>query len=144
MDNKIKHLEFIQNVITRMNSNSFIIKGWTITIFSALLAFFVKCAEIKYLFVIFFPIFMFWWLDSFYLSQERKYRKLYDEICARNEQQIDFSMDASKFNDCFCSIKCASRSKTLEVFYGAQLLVLLMLIAANFLFTKIPLLCQNK
>jgi hypothetical protein len=26
MDNKIKHLEFLQNIITRMNTNSFQIK----------------------------------------------------------------------------------------------------------------------
>lgn len=37
---KVKHLEFIQNVITRMNTNSFQIKEWTVTITSALLAIF--------------------------------------------------------------------------------------------------------
>jgi hypothetical protein len=37
-DNKIKHLEFIQGVITRMNANSFQIKGWSVTITAALLA----------------------------------------------------------------------------------------------------------
>ena len=31
-ENKLKHLEFIQNIITRMNSNSFVIKGWSITL----------------------------------------------------------------------------------------------------------------
>jgi hypothetical protein len=35
---QIKHLEFIQNVITRMNTNSFQIKGWSIVIVSALMA----------------------------------------------------------------------------------------------------------
>ncbi len=38
MERKIKHLEFIQIVISRMNSNSFLIKGWTITLMSALFA----------------------------------------------------------------------------------------------------------
>ena len=38
MENKIKHLEFIQSTITRMNQNSFQIKGWMITLVSALLA----------------------------------------------------------------------------------------------------------
>lgn len=37
-EEQIKHLEFIQDVITRMNSNSFQIKGWCITILSALCA----------------------------------------------------------------------------------------------------------
>jgi hypothetical protein len=35
-ENKRKHLEFIQGVITRMNTSSFLIKGWTITLVSAL------------------------------------------------------------------------------------------------------------
>jgi hypothetical protein len=39
---KIKHLEFIQNVITRMNKNSFQLKGWTVTIVSAILAIYVS------------------------------------------------------------------------------------------------------
>jgi len=34
----MQHLEFIQNVITRMNTNSFQIKGMAITIVSALIA----------------------------------------------------------------------------------------------------------
>lgn len=28
MENKIKHLEFIQGVINRMANNSFMLKGW--------------------------------------------------------------------------------------------------------------------
>ena len=35
MENKIKHLEFIQSTITRMNQNSFQIKGWMITFVSS-------------------------------------------------------------------------------------------------------------
>ena len=38
LEEKLKHLEFIQNAINRMNANSFQIKGWMITITAALLA----------------------------------------------------------------------------------------------------------
>ncbi len=31
-DNKIKHLEFIQLTITRMNVNSFLVKGWCLVL----------------------------------------------------------------------------------------------------------------
>ena len=31
-DNKIKHLEMVQDVIKRMASNSFILKGWAVTL----------------------------------------------------------------------------------------------------------------
>ena len=36
MESKIEHLKMIQGIITRMNTNSFQIKGWTITLVSAL------------------------------------------------------------------------------------------------------------
>lgn len=34
-ENKIKHLEFIQLTIIRMNVNSFLVKGWLITLVAA-------------------------------------------------------------------------------------------------------------
>lgn len=40
-EHNIKHLEFIQTNINRMNQNSLQMKGWAITIVSALLAIFV-------------------------------------------------------------------------------------------------------
>ena len=50
MEQKMKHLEFIQNVITRMNSNSFLIKGWAITLVSALFALAANGSNIHYVF----------------------------------------------------------------------------------------------
>ena len=41
-DNKIKHLEFIQLVITRMNVNSFLLKGWCLTLLVGILTLFEK------------------------------------------------------------------------------------------------------
>ncbi len=38
MENKNKHLEFIQMAITRMAANSFLIKGWSVTLVAALFA----------------------------------------------------------------------------------------------------------
>lgn len=35
-ESKIKHLEFLQNCISRMANNSFIFKGWALTIVSAI------------------------------------------------------------------------------------------------------------
>ena len=75
MDGKIKHLEFVQNVITRMNSNSFQLKGWMITIVSALLALYASSNKLLYIFVAIVPVIIFWCLDAFYLKQERLYRK---------------------------------------------------------------------
>lgn len=70
---KMKHLEFIQNVITRMNTNSFQIKGWSVVIVSALLAIYASTKNNHFFLVAVFPTFIFWFLDAYYLNQERKF-----------------------------------------------------------------------
>ncbi len=115
MDAKLKHLEFIQAVIIRMNSNSFLIKGWMITLVSALFALAAKDANVRYVLVTYIVIPAFWILDAFYLSQGRQYRSLYDEVRARAE--VDFSMDASAYNRGRNTWLEAAFSKTLLAFY---------------------------
>lgn len=82
MEEKIKHLEFVQNVITRINSNSFQLKGWMIAILSALLALYASSSKTLYIFVAIIPTLIFWLLDTYYLQQERKFRGLYNDIAA--------------------------------------------------------------
>lgn len=77
---QIKHLEFIQNVITRMNTNSFQIKGWNITIVSAIFAIYASTKNNYFLLSAIFPSIIFWFLDSYYLLQERKFRGLYNDV----------------------------------------------------------------
>lgn len=115
---KIKHLEFLQNVITRMNSNSFLIKGWSVTIVSALFALASKDANINYVLVSYIAIPIFWILDGFYISQERQYRDLYKEVTNKQESEIDFNMDASKFDKGNRTWLGGILSKTLIPFYG--------------------------
>jgi len=101
-----KHLEFIQNVITRMNTNSFLIKGWMVTLVSALFALAAKDTDARYAMITFFAVPVFWGLDAFYLAQERKYRSLYDAV--RRGAVDRFAMDASGFKQCrnrwFCTL----------------------------------------
>ena len=77
-DEKIKHLEFTQDVITRMSSNSFQVKGWMVTVVAASLL----SATQNSLFAIggIIPTLIFWFLDAFYVWQERKFRGLYNDI----------------------------------------------------------------
>jgi hypothetical protein len=106
-----------------MNSNSFLIKGWAITLISALFALAAKDANIQYVLITYIVIPVFWILDGFFISQERQYRKLYDEVRLKNTSHINFSMDTSKFsNDCnsWASGVC---SKTLFPFYGITVMV---------------------
>jgi len=121
METKIKHLEFLQNVITRMNSNSFLIKGWTITLVSALFALAAKDANVNYVLVSYIAIPVFWVLDGFYISQERQYRDLYKEVAAKIEADIDFSMDASGYCKGDRTWFAGIFSKTLIPFYGISI-----------------------
>lgn len=109
MDNKIKHLELVQGVINRMASNSFMLKGWAVTLISGIFVLAGKDTDKLYFLVAYLPVIVFWGLDSYYLFQERLYRSLYDKICKSNEDKIDFSLNASKEefkNDKNCLSNC--------------------------------------
>ena len=93
---KIKHLEFIQNVITRMNTNSFQIKGWCITIVSALLAIYASTKNNYFFLAAAFPTIIFWFLDAYYLNQERKFRGLYNDVAGVADEPKDIKLFAMR------------------------------------------------
>jgi hypothetical protein len=95
-ENKIKHLEFIQNIITRKNGNSFVIKGWSVTLVAALFALAAKDTDKRLLLVAYVPVFTFWFLDGFFLSFERRYRDLYETVSKLKEEQIDYNLRMPK------------------------------------------------
>jgi hypothetical protein len=87
-----KELELIQGVITRMANNSFLVKGWAMTLMSALIAF-GKDTVLEnpkggyYLVMMLAVLIPFWWLDAFYLRQERIFRKIYEKAIADPEAE---------------------------------------------------------
>lgn len=58
MDKKISHLNMIQGVITRMGTNSFALKGWTVGIMIAIYAFAGK-SNVKAVIVTLMPLIVF-------------------------------------------------------------------------------------
>lgn len=96
-ENKRQHLEMIQGVINRMAGNLFFLKGWAITLVAALFALAAKDTNLKYIIVAYFPVLIFWILDGYFLSQERLFRDLYDNVRKRDEKDIDFSMDTRTY-----------------------------------------------
>ena len=85
-EDKIKHLEFIQGAITRMNNNSFQMKGWALAIVSTLLGFYANSGNSAFAIVAILPIAAFWSLDAYYLQQERKFRAIYDDVIGASEE----------------------------------------------------------
>lgn len=100
MDNKYKHMDYIQSTITRMGSNSFYLKGWTITIVAAIVALSIKESDWKIYACALFLTIMFWFLDSYYLKQEKLFRELYKKVSSETDgNRIDFSMDTSPYKN---------------------------------------------
>jgi hypothetical protein len=117
MDEKIAHLTFIQGVINRMAANSFLVKGWTIALVAALLAIAADKITLTYTAIVLFPVLLFWWLDTFYLIQEKLYRKLYEEVSLKSNDEINFDMNASIFKSKISSFKEIAFSKSVGPFY---------------------------
>ncbi|MCL2676711.1 MAG: hypothetical protein FWF42_00315 [Streptococcaceae bacterium] len=85
-ENKRAHLGMIQNIITRMGSNSFIIKGWSLTSLGALYAYWIAKQQYLILTLILVATIFFWVHDAYYLRLERGFRNFYDEV--RKEEYI--------------------------------------------------------
>ncbi len=118
---KIHHLSNILNVITRMGSNSFALKGWALGIMIAVYTF-GNMNVCKALFVTIVPLIMIWVMDSYYLMIERKFRLLYDYVRDKNTKETDFSMDYNSVsiklgNAKKLSLFNAMFSKTIIPFY---------------------------
>ena len=92
----IQHLKMIERVVTRLADNSFRYKGWSITLVSVLLALAAKDMQPGYALVGVLPAICFWWLDSYFLRQERLYRRLFEKVRANGigpgAPPTDFSM----------------------------------------------------
>ena len=136
-ENKIKHLEFLQNIITRMNTNSFQIKTFTITIVSALLAVFASVKNEFFIFMCIFSVLLFWFLDSYYLQQERKFRGVYNNVSGLKQDVAikDFEMPIHKFTGGQFNYWNVFFSKTIVLFYGI-IMVTLAIIFLLILFNK--------
>jgi len=93
--NKITHLDFIQKTINRLANNSFLIKGWSVTLVAAL-ATLSSGTKDQYLIIAYLPVIIFCFLDSYYLWQERLYREHYERIRMKTEKDIDFSMKITR------------------------------------------------
>lgn len=120
--NKIAYLGFIQGVINRMGNNSFLVKGFAITLISALVA----TTDNKSYFI-FIPAILFWWLDTYYIYQEKLFRKLYEKVIKGIEPDNSFSMDTQKYTNEVPHFFRVMMSKTLLIFYGSLLILILIM-----------------
>lgn len=132
-----KEIDLIQDVIKRMANNSFLLKGWMISIVVGVLALTkdtLVTDDITYLSLILcLPLIVFWYLDAFFLHKEKCYRKLYDWVIANRKTNDDYqySLNYERFESEVKSVLRLMFSNTLFPFYGITALILISITIYN-------------
>lgn len=125
MDNETilqKEIDLIQNCINRMANNSFMLKGWSISLIAVVLA--LTNDRLNALFLlcsVFIPLLCFWYLDAFFLRTERMYRKMYEWVLKERKNgnfEFKYDLNPQRFEKDVDSILRTMISDTLLVFYG--------------------------
>lgn len=116
----------LQEIIKRMASNSLEIKKWAITLIVGTM---ILKSEQNEIFVALIPLFAFWFLDSYYLRQERLFRDKYNELIRKRMFSDEGFFDVKPNPKCFflelvLILKICFSVSTLP-FYGCILMVLM-------------------
>jgi hypothetical protein len=121
-DHRIKHLEMIQGVISRLGTDSFLLKGWAVTLSGAFLGFAIDRSDWGLALAGLLPALVFWGLDAYFLRAERLFRALHDAVRTGTPPVEPFFMAATQPPFSTSAPKASWRdaviSLTLSVFYG--------------------------
>ena len=95
-----KEIDLIQSCISRMAQNSFMVKGWVITLVAACCAVSsLNLSEWKILFIFgALAIILFWYLDAYFLKMERLYRFKYEWVINNRLKKDEFAFDLNPYN----------------------------------------------
>lgn len=95
-----KEIDLIQNCIERMAKNSFSCKGWNLTLIAGTFALVSEKVNKWYICIVILSINLcFWWLDSFFVLQEQKFRDKYEwVIIQRTKGNTDYLYDLNPNN----------------------------------------------
>ena len=116
MEEKLKYLEFIQATIARMSQNSFKIKGWAVTLVSALFALGAGGQDHRYVLISYIAIPSFWILDGFFIATERRFREIFKVAVKATTCKVSFEMEPQEYASMHPWLNGVF-SKTLLVFY---------------------------
>jgi hypothetical protein len=102
------YLGLIQGIITRMATNSFMIKGWSLTVIVALIAFASSINpstdDLQVLILISIStVIIFFYMDAYFFYQENLYRDLYNEAILKEFPDIKlFNLKIETNDDVIC------------------------------------------
>jgi hypothetical protein len=94
-EHRLKHMEFIQAVVARLAGNSFLVKGWAITLAGLFIGFALNSDDMRLAIAALVPTIAFWGLDAYFLKSERLFRALYDQVRKGDEHVEAFYMSAT-------------------------------------------------
>lgn len=124
-DEFLKHLDMLQATITRLAANSFTLRGWSVTLIAGLFALASKDANPRLVVVGLLPVIAFWWLDSYYVLQERRFRTLFNHVARRDVSVPAFSMNPDNVPHESKELQEAVLRGTCPAFHGTLLLTVL-------------------
>lgn len=95
----LKEIELIQAKIDKVEKTSFVIKGWVITMVTAVLALLPETIDKLILgIVVGVSVIAFWYLDAFYLKVDRCYRWKYNWVVTNRADNDEYCLDLNPYN----------------------------------------------
>lgn len=129
-----KEIDLIQSCITRMAQNSFMVKGWFVSLYAVVLALLPEKINLFLLCTVLIMVnLMFWYLDAFFLRTEKIYRKIYDwvlEMRPKNNRELLYQLNPKEYDgkiEKVESIRKVMWSRTLRWFYSIPLIIVIAL-----------------
>lgn len=139
-----KEIDLIQSCITRMAQNSFMIRGWFVSIYAVILALLPEKVNLFLMCIALVTVdLIFWYLDGFFFRTEKVYRKIYDwvlEEIAQNNRELMYQLNPSKFSGKVEEVESIWEvmwSKTLRWFYLVPLVIVIIIFVVKYW----PILC---
>lgn len=134
-----KEIDLIQSCITRMAQNSFMIKGWFVSIYAVILALLPEKVNLFLLCIVLAVVNLgFWYLDGFFLRTEKLYRKMYDWILEerpKNNRELLYQLNPHEFEGRIEEVESIWKimwSKTLKWFYLIPLGIVIIVFIVNY------------
>jgi hypothetical protein len=119
----MKEAEIIQAIIKRESSESFLIKGWTVSLIVATL---ILQGQKMHIMISFIPLISFWFLDAHFLQTIRRYKVLYRWVIENRMKTDEYTFDINindRFGKAVSSRPVLMLSEKLVWFYGSLLVL---------------------
>lgn len=129
-EKKIAYLGFIQAIVSRMANNAFAVKGWSISISTAIIAAGIALQSWQIITLTILPIILFVFLDSYFFIQEKNYRDLFNKKRNQNfdeADQFNLSPPINVYKLSLCERLKWLRERAVYPVYLIQILIVIIL-----------------